>query len=86
MLKEKGLLLLDKPGVERGFLEILWSGDKAGDTYLFNFHVINIENAQSSTNARCALMFAANDCYSNLKDVFEFAKTGKSFDITIWKS
>ena len=70
------LLLFDKPGVESGFIEILWSGDKSDDTFLFNFSILNVENAQSVDNCRCAMMFNGNDIYDNLKVAFERADLG----------
>ena len=76
MLKEKNMLVLDKPGVEKKRIEILWSGDKSDDTYLFSWQVMNIEYPQSQDNARPALLFEASDCYENLDKCFERSNLG----------
>ena len=76
MLQDKGLLLTNKPGLESGKLEILWSSDKSDDFYLFNFQVLNTFSAQSCDNTRVALVMKAPDTWENLKRAFEFSKLG----------
>ena len=77
MLHEKQMLILDKDGVSPNTLEVLWTGDKADSTYLFSFHIINVENSQSRDNARCVLMFEGPDTHENLKIVFDRSNLGK---------
>ena len=76
MLDDKNLLLLHKDGVEDGILEILWSGDKAQDTFLFSFQILNVANAQSRDNTRPALMFQGPDTYENLDKAFDVSSLG----------
>ena len=76
MLKERHMLQMNKPGIPPNTIQILWSGDKSDSTFLFNFHVLNVELAQSQDNARPALLFEAPDCYDNLDTAFKEAKIG----------
>ena len=78
-LKDNNQLLLEKEGIEPGQIEILWTGDKADNTYLFSFQILNVEFEQSADNARCALLFQGPDCYENLKACFEKSNLGDVF-------
>ena len=83
MLKEKEMLQLSKPGIRPNTIEILWTGDKSDNTFLFSFQVLNVELPQSQQNTRCALMFEAPDIHENLNAAFLEAKLGHFPDYQI---
>ena len=75
-LNEANLLQKQKCGIQPNTLEVLWTCDKAGDTFLLSFQILNVDKAQSQDNARCALLFVANDNYDNLSAVFRRSNLG----------
>ena len=76
VMQDKGLLLTNKPGLEPGKLEVLWSADKSDDFFLFNWQILNTPSAQSCDNTRVALVMKAPDTWENLHRCLNFSKIG----------
>ena len=75
MLQSKGLLI-EKPGLAPGKLEVLWSADKSDDFFLCSFQILNTQYAQSCDNTRVALIMKAPDTWENLNRAFKFSELG----------
>ena len=76
MLKDKNFLELNKPGLTPNTIQVMWTADKADSTLLFNFHILNMQKAQSMDNARAAMLFDAPDIHENLKTAIDRANMG----------